>query len=104
MLIDMDINKTLNNRRMSMALIGLTQEKFNTLLTTFTQILEESQLSKKRKRKIGGGRKGNIKEARQKLFFILFYLKNYPTYVYVPFCLLHLKQVPVIGLKRYCLY
>ena len=76
----MDINKTLNNRRMSMALIGLTKEKFNTLLTTFTQILEESQLSKKRKRKIGGGRKGNIKEARQKLFFILFYLKNYPTY------------------------
>jgi hypothetical protein len=63
-----------------MALIGLTKEKFNKLLITFSQILEESLLSKKRKRKIGGGRKGNIKEARQKLFFILFYLKNYPTF------------------------
>jgi hypothetical protein len=80
MIFNMDLNKILNNRRMSMALIGLTKEKFDKLLITFSVVLEESQLSKKRKRKIGGGRKGNIKGARQKLFFILFYLKNYPTF------------------------
>ena len=65
---------------MSMALIGLSKVKFEELLVTFTQILTEERNSHKRKRRIGGGRNGNIKSAEQKLFFILFYMKNYPTY------------------------
>lgn len=76
----MDINKILRNHRMSMALIGLSKIKFEELLVTFTQILVEERNTHKRKRKIGGGRNGNIKSAEQKLFFILFYMKNYPTY------------------------
>ena len=80
MVIDMDINKILTNKRMSMALIGLAKEKFEELLLYFDQILLNHLENKKRKRIVGGGRKGNIKEARQKLFFILFYMKNYPTY------------------------
>lgn len=76
----MDINKILRNHRMSMALIGLSKEKFEELLVTFTQILIDERNTQKRKRKIGGGRNGNIKSAEQKLFFILFYMKNYPTY------------------------
>ncbi len=76
----MDINKILRNHRMSMALIGLSKVKFEELLVTFTQILIDERNTKKRKRKIGGGRNGNIKSAEQKLFFILFYMKNYPTY------------------------
>jgi hypothetical protein len=63
-----------------MALIGLSKEKFEELLITFTQILTNERNTLKRKRKIGGGRNGNIKSAEQKLFFILFYMKNYPTY------------------------
>lgn len=78
--IIMDINKILRNHRMSMALIGLSKEKFEELLVTFTQILIDERNTHKRKRKIGGGRNGNIKSAEQKLFFILFYMKNYPTY------------------------
>lgn len=65
---------------MSMALIGLSKIKFEELLVTFTQILTDERNTHKRKRKIGGGRNGNIKSAEQKLFFILFYMKNYPTY------------------------
>lgn len=76
----MDINRILRNHRMSMALIGLSKIKFEELLVTFTHILTEERKSLKRKRKIGGGRNGNIKSAEQKLFFILFYMKNYPTY------------------------
>lgn len=76
----MDINKILRNHRMSMALIGLSKVKFEELLATFTQILTDERNNQKRKRKIGGGRNGNIKSAEQKLFFILFYMKNYPTY------------------------
>ncbi len=33
-----------------------------------------------RKRKPGGGRKGNLKSSTEKLFFILFYFKCYPTF------------------------
>ena len=65
---------------MSMALIGLKKEKFDKLLVIFEKILVEQQKNKKRKRRIGGGRIGNIKFSRQKLFFILFYMKNYPTF------------------------
>jgi hypothetical protein len=65
---------------MSRALIGLSKVKFEELLVTFTQILTDERNTHKRKRKIGGGRNGNIKSAEQKLFFILFYMKNYPTY------------------------
>ena len=80
MIINMDIEKILSNRRMSMALVGLTKDKFYELLLTFEKILFENLNNKRRKRVVGGGRKGNIKEAKQKLFFILFYMKNYPTF------------------------
>ncbi len=80
MILHMDLNKILSTKRMSMALIGLTKEKFEELLFCFERILIEHLENKKRKRIVGGGRKGNIKEAKQKLFFILFYMKNYPTY------------------------
>ena len=77
---NMDIEKALNNPRLIKALIGMSKEEFLNLLPTFTQILIEEAESKKRKRKIGGGRKGNIKKPEQKLFYILFYLKAYPTF------------------------
>lgn len=76
----MDIELILNNTRRSMALIGLSKQKFETLLVTFTHVLQDHLESKQRKRIPGGGRKGNIKDPRQKLFYILFYLKNYPTF------------------------
>lgn len=80
MLFHMDIDKVLNNQRLSRALIGLSKAAFLSLLPAFTQIVREQAESKRRKRAVGGGRKGNIKEAKQKLFFILFYAKTYPTF------------------------
>lgn len=63
-----------------MALIGMSKEKFEILLEEFTKVLIDNLNNKDRIRMVGGGRKGNIKEPKQKLFFILFYLKNYPTF------------------------
>jgi hypothetical protein len=76
----MDTTKILSNHRLTMAVLGISKKSFEELLVIFTQTLIDSQNSKKRKRSIGGGRKGNIKSPEQKLFFILFYLKNYPTF------------------------
>ena len=75
----MDINKILSNPRRMKAITGLSKEEFLQLLPLFELVLLDSQKSKNRKRKVGGGRKGNIKSPLQKLFYVLFYVKCYPT-------------------------
>lgn len=76
----MDIDKVLENNRLTRAVLGVSKRTFNKLLATFNQILIESAESKTRKRAYGGGSNGNIKDPRKKLFFILWYLKVYPTF------------------------
>src|SRR3990167_2788840 len=76
----MDIDKILNNTRLVSALTGVTKEEFLALLPTFTQIMREEAEAKKRRRAVGGGANGKIKSARRKLFFILLYVKTYPTF------------------------
>lgn len=77
----MDISKVLNNKRLVKAVLGVRKESFDKLLVVFTQILmEEVKSNKKRKRGYGGGSNGKIKDPRKKLFFILWYLKVYPTF------------------------
>lgn len=76
----MDINQVLNNKRLIRAVLGVKKETFDKLLTTFTQILIEESEKRNKERSYGGGSKGNIKEPRKKLFFILWYLKVYPTF------------------------
>ena len=76
----MELNRALKNNRIFRALTGITPEEFIQLLPLFTKILIESALSKKdRKRGFGWWRNWSIKEPSQKLFFILVYLKTYPT-------------------------
>lgn len=82
----MNINKVLKNRRLTLALTGLTPEEFHSLLPLFTHVWRDVKLHyyynhrKQRERKPGGGRKGYLREMQDKLFFILFYCKCYPTY------------------------
>jgi Helix-turn-helix of DDE superfamily endonuclease len=76
----MKIEQVLQNNRLLAATIGISKKEFEELLKTFTKVLQESRTNHKRERKVGGGRNGNIKSAQNKLFFILFYLKTYPTY------------------------
>lgn len=82
----MNIDKILNSKRLTLALTGLTPQEFADLLPVFKQVWQDKKLSEYRKhrkqrvRKPGGGRKGFLKEMQDKLFFILFYYKCYPTY------------------------
>jgi len=75
----MNINNALKNHRVMKSLTGLSVTEFYNLLPQFVNILLEETNSKPRTRKAGGGRKGALKEYELKLFFILFYLKVYPT-------------------------
>lgn len=79
------IERILQHKRLCLALTGLTPDEFARLLPTFTETLHRRKQkayrdNPKRQRKIGGGRKGFLPLASDKLFFILFYYKCYPTY------------------------
>ena len=76
----MNIDKVLDNKRLITAVLGVTKAEFLSLLETFEQIVGEDAKSKKRKRAPCGGCNGKIKQAKSKLFFILFYVKTYPTF------------------------
>ena len=76
----MNIDKVLGNKRLDRSVLGIKKETFEKLLITFSQVLREEAEKKDRKRAFGGGSNGNIKDPRKKLFFILWYLKVYPTF------------------------
>ena len=82
-----NINRVLKDDRLMRATIGLPITGFENLVDEFTKSywdIKEKQYQKgiknrTRKRKPGGGRKGNLANVELKLFFILLYFKCYPT-------------------------
>lgn len=62
-------------------LVGMTHAQFDGLLVLFSAALESSVPVRKTpyKRKPGGGRHSELDTDAKRLFFILFYLKVYPT-------------------------
>ena len=70
------------DERQMKALTGLSSEEFSKLSESFEETLEKNQEAKKteQKRASGGGAKHTLKTGMDKLFFILLYLKVYPTY------------------------
>ena len=70
-------------RRKLLALTGLTPKEFGMLLPVFSELYEQAradttQRGPVRRRAVGGGRKGQLRTAEQKLLFILVSQKAYP--------------------------
>jgi hypothetical protein len=77
----LNIKRALKQDRLLRALTGLNLQAFETLLPAFTLIYEEEQaLRPRRQRESGGGRKAKLLAHQEKLFFIWFYFKCYPTF------------------------
>ena len=72
--------KLLRRERQLKAVIGMGGKEFKILHKQFDEIYNKIQQNKLRKRAIGGGRQGVIKDTKSKLLFILMYVKVYPTY------------------------
>ena len=76
----------IRNERPLKAFTGLPENGFDRLLVQFTQCLESARQQRYEKHRVphqsrpGGGRKGSLSPPELKLFFILFYLKNDPTF------------------------
>lgn len=78
-----NINKILGKDRLLRAMTGLNRKAFENLLEKFEKVYNEEEEKKgkrPRKRKRGGGRKGRLASMAEKLFYILFYFKCYPTF------------------------
>lgn len=78
----MNIASALHTDRSCLSLTGLRVREFKELVSQFEwNYLEYVRKQRPdRRRAIGGGRTGNLHSAEEKLLFILFYLKSYPTY------------------------
>jgi hypothetical protein len=78
----------IRDERQLKALTGLSQEQFDHLLPVFSdlyqatrqQTYEEGVKSGTRRRKPGGGCKGKLFSLADKLLFVLYYYKTYPTF------------------------
>ena len=68
--------------RSMQAMTGLSKIEFDDLLVTFEYSVMENKRNSSTAldRKFGGGRKGRLSTITEKLFYILFYLKAYPTF------------------------
>lgn len=77
----MNISKIAGNPRLCKALIGMSHAEFSDMVPVFEKALTELRMQKpNRKRRVGAGQKGKLQTTSSKLFFILFYLKTYPTF------------------------
>ena len=78
----LNINRILKQDRLLRATTGLNQKAFEELLVKFELVYLSTiqERAKTRERKIGAGRKAQLRTMKEKLFYILFYLKCYPTY------------------------
>ena len=72
----------IKSERQLRAATGLSSKQFSTLVPILAKYIEEAKLEKYKgkNRKIGSGKKGDLETADEKLLFILFYLKCYPTF------------------------
>ena len=68
--------------RVTMATLGVSLAEFRRLLPVFSICLVDYRIkiTPHRKRRVGGGKKGDLPTAEDKLLYILLYLKLYPTY------------------------
>jgi hypothetical protein len=72
----------LNNERLLRALTGLNRQAFDELLVAFNDAWQAQVQAQVRKRAPGGGQadKARLSSISEKLFYILFYFKCYPTF------------------------
>src|SRR5437773_7074778 len=78
----MNISAALRTDRLCASLTGLKVLEFEALVDDFSWNYSEYEVKRKpdRFRKLGGGRTPVLKTSAEKLFYILMYLKTYPTF------------------------
>jgi hypothetical protein len=76
----LNIERAFQSPRALQALTGVSRVEFEQLEKRFTTVVSERRGKRRYKRRPGAGRKHTLRALPAKLFFILFYLKCYPTF------------------------
>jgi len=77
----LDLNRVFKDDRLMRSLTGMNLAAFDQLLPSFSEAYQAAHAAlPTRQRKPGAGRKSNLLEIEDKLFFVLFYFKCYPTF------------------------
>ena len=78
----MNITRCFQDLRLCKAVTGMTSAEFTALLPAFEAALTQYTLTNRvsRQRQEGGGRKHTLATEREKLFFIIFFVKCYATF------------------------
>lgn len=80
----LDLERVKKDNRLLRALTGLNLKAFEALKPSFAQALAQAPIPRRRQqpreRLVGGGRKPRLATVEDKLLYILFYFKCYPTF------------------------
>jgi hypothetical protein len=76
----LNIERAFRSPRALQALSGVSQVEFEQLERRYTAVVKEQRAKRQYKRLPGAGHKHTLRTLRAKLFFLLFYLKCYPTF------------------------
>lgn len=76
----LNIERALRSPRAVQALTGVSRTGFEQLESRFAEVVGEQRAKRHYRRAPGAGRKHTLQTLRAKLFFILLYLKCYPTF------------------------
>jgi DDE superfamily endonuclease/Helix-turn-helix of DDE superfamily endonuclease len=78
----LNLERILNQDRLTRAITGLNRKAFEELLPSFTTAYQQSLVKpvEDRNRAPGGGRKATLRTPSEKLLYILLYCKCYPTF------------------------
>jgi hypothetical protein len=80
----LDLERVKRDERLMRALTGLNFKAFEALKSSFAQALAEAPVPRRskapRERSVGGGRRPRLATVEDKLMYILFYFKCYPTF------------------------
>jgi hypothetical protein len=83
-----NLRLTIRDDRQFKSLTGVSEKQFEMLCLVFCEVYEEALqelhvqdiFQDRRKNERGGGRKGGLPTIKDKLFFLLYYFKVYPTF------------------------
>lgn len=78
----MNVKPALRSDRSCLALTGLKVTEFEELVVQFAHVYGQEKIKRKKDRQVSfvAGRIGHLRTIEEKLFFVLFYLKSYPTF------------------------
>src|SRR5262245_130145 len=76
----LNIERALRSPRAVQALTGVSRTSFEQVERRFAAVVGEQRAPRRYKRAPGAGRKHTLGTLRAKLFFLLLYLKCYPTF------------------------